>query len=101
MASASFSLAFSVSIEIVKRLLKTTKNKKKNHNKSVTLAKNKLTSIESKTFEELINNETSHENFMTIINEQKKASRTKRSIRMMNSHRRDAEKINLIKEGQK
>ena len=38
---------------------------------------------------------------MTIINEQKKASRTKRSIRMMNSHRSDAENINLIKEGQK
>ena len=36
------------------------------------LARSKLNSTESKTSEALINNETSHENFMTIINEEKK-----------------------------
>ena len=46
--SASFSLAFSISTEIVKKLLKTTKNKKKKHNKIVMLAGSKLNSIESK-----------------------------------------------------
>ena len=35
------------------------------------LAKSKLNSIESKIYEELINNEISHENFMIIINEEK------------------------------
>ena len=54
-ASASFSLAFSLSIGLVKKLLKTTRNKKK-HNKIVTLARSKLNSIESKIFEALINN---------------------------------------------
>ena len=46
-ASASFSLAFSISTRIVKKYLKTTRSKKKKHNKIVMLARNKLNSIES------------------------------------------------------
>ena len=61
----------------------------------------KLSSIESKISEALINNEISHEDFMTIINEEKKYRELKESIRMMNSQRSDVEKINLIKEGKK
>ena len=71
MASASFSLAFSISTGIVKKLLKTTKNKNKKPNKTVMLARSKLNSRESKISEALINNEISHEDFMTIINEEK------------------------------
>ena len=41
------------------------------------LARSKLNHIESKITEALINNEISHEDFMTIINEEK-TSRTKR-----------------------
>ena len=37
--SASFSLAFSISTGIIKKLLKTTRNKKKKHNKIVMLAR--------------------------------------------------------------
>ena len=69
--SESFSLAFSIFTGIVKKLLKTTRNKKKNHNKIFMLARSKLNSIESKIFEALINNEISHEDFMTTINEEK------------------------------
>ena len=65
------------------------------------LARNKLNSIESKISEALINNEISHEDFMVIINEEKKYQELKESIRMMNSHRSDVEKINLIEEGRK
>ena len=36
------------------------------------LARSKINSIESKISETLINNEISHEDFMTIINEEKK-----------------------------
>ena len=39
--------------------------------------------------------------FETIINEEKKYRELKESIRMMNSQRSDAEKVNLIKEGKK
>ena len=47
--SASFSLAFSISTGIIKKLLKkTTRNKKKKHNKIVMLAGSKLNNIDSK-----------------------------------------------------
>ena len=65
------------------------------------LARNKLNSIESKISEALINNEISHKDFMTIINEEKKHQELKESITMMNSQGGDVEKINLIEEGQK
>ena len=72
MVSASFSLAFSISTGIIKKLLKTTRNKKKKHNKIVILARSKLNSIESIISEALMNNEISHEDFIMIINEEKK-----------------------------
>ena len=70
-ASAFFSLAFSISTGIVKKLSKTTRNKKKKHNKIVMLARSKLNSIESKISEAPINNEISHKDFITIINEKR------------------------------
>ena len=70
--SASFSLAFSISTGIIKKLLKTTRNKKKKHNKIVMLARSKLNSIENKISEPLINNEIKHEDFTTIIDKEKK-----------------------------
>ena len=66
--SAIFSLVFSISTGTVKKLLKTTRNKKKKQNM---LARTKLNSIESKISESLINNEISHKDFMTIIKEGK------------------------------
>ena len=69
----------------------------KKHNKTVLLARSKLNSIESKIFEAFLNNEISHEDFVTIINDEKIL---KESIRMMNSQR-NTEKINLIEEGKK
>ena len=101
MASASFSLAFSISTRIVKKLLKTTTDKKKKHNKIVMLARSKLNNIERKISEALINKEISHKDFMTIINEEKTYREQKENIRMMNSQRSDVESINLIQEGKK
>ena len=63
------------------------------------LARSKSNSIEGKISEALINNETSHEDIMMIINEEKKYRQLKESIRMMNNQRSDVEKINLIEEG--
>ena len=99
--SASCNLAFSVTTGFLKKFLKTIRNKKKKHNKVVMLARSKLNSLESKISEALINNEISHEDFMIILNEEKKYRELKESIRMMNSHRSDAEKISLIEEGKK
>ena len=60
-------------------MLKTTRNKKKKDNKIVMLAQSKLNSIESKISEALINNEMSHDNFLTIINEERKHQNDKQS----------------------
>ena len=65
------------------------------------LARRKLNSIESKISETLINNEIRHEDFIAIINEETKYREQKESIRMMNSHRSDTQKKNLIEEGKK
>ena len=100
-ASASFSLAFSLSTGIIKKLLKTTRDKKKNHNKIIMLARSKLNSIESNVSEALINNEISHEDLMIIINDEKNYRELKESIRMVNNQRSDAEKINLTEECKK
>ena len=100
--TGSISVAsFVTVIETTVGILNTNRNKKKKHNKIVMLARSKLNSIESKISEALINNEISHEDFMTIINEEKKYWELKESIWMMNSQRSDVEKNNLIEEGNK
>ena len=98
---ASCSLAFSTATGFVKRFLKTTRNKKKKHNKIVMLDRIKLNSIESKISEALINNEISHEVFMTILNEEKKYREVKESIRMMNSEKMMLKKLTLLKKAKK
>ena len=65
------------------------------------LARSKLNSIESKTSKALTDNEISHEDFETIINEEKIYRELKESIRIMNSQTSDAEKVKLIEEGKK
>ena len=80
---ASLNLTFSLCTGLVKKLLKATRNKRKKHNKIVMLARSKLNSTESKISEALINNQISHENFITIINEERKYIELKQRIRMM------------------
>ena len=63
--------------------LKATRNKKKKHNKIVMLARNKINSIESRISEALINNQISHEDFITIINEKRNYRELKENIRMI------------------
>ena len=63
------------------------------------LARSKLNSIEIKISEALINNEISHEDFTTIINEEKNYREL--SIRMMKTQKSDTEKNNLIEEGKR
>ena len=99
--SASFSLTFSISTEIIKKLSETTRNKKKKHNEIIILARSKLNSTENKISKALINNESKHKDFETIIDEEKKYRELKETIRMVNSQRSNTEKINLVEEGKK
>ena len=81
--SASLILSFSLCTGLVKKLLKATRNKKKKHNKIVMLARSKLNSIESKISEALISNQIGHEDFITIINEERNYRELKESIRII------------------
>ena len=66
-ASASFTLIFSLTTGIVKKLLNITRNKKKKHHKILMLAKSKLNRIETLKSQALIDMEISHEEFFTIL----------------------------------
>ena len=70
-ASASFTLIFSLTTGIIKKLLSITRNKKKKHDKILMLAKSKLSSIETLVSQALIDMEISHEEFNAIIREKK------------------------------
>ena len=66
-ASVSFTLIFFLTTGIDKKLLSITRNKKKNHDKILMLAKNKLNSIETLLSQALIDMEISHEKFIAIF----------------------------------
>ena len=57
------------------------------------LARSKLNSIESKISEALMNNQISHEDFLTIINEERNYRELKESIRVMKDQ--DNKKIDI------
>ena len=59
------------------------------------LARSKLNSIVSKISEVLINNQISHEDFITIINEERNYRDLKESIRMMKGQEDEDKKIDI------
>ena len=69
--SESFTLVFSLTTGIIKKLLSIARYKKKNHNKIVMLVKSKLKSIEMLISEALIGFEISHEKIKTTVNQKK------------------------------
>ena len=69
--SASFTLIFSLTIGIIKKLLSITRNQKKKHDKILIVANSKLDSIETLVSQALIDREISHEKFNAIIREKK------------------------------
>ena len=97
----SCGFTFVITLVFVKTFSKTIRNKKKKRDKIIMLSRSKLNSIENKISNALTDNEISHEDFEIIINEEKKYRELKESIRTMNSHRSNAEKVNLIEEGKK
>ena len=80
---ASFTLIFSLTTGIIKKLLSITRNKKK-HDKILMLAKNKVNSIETSVSQALINMETSHEEFITNLKKKDKYVKMKENFRNVN-----------------
>ena len=83
-ANASFTLIFSLTTGIVKKLLNITRNKKKKHDKILMLAKSKLNSIESLISQALIDVDISHEEFIRILKKKDKYERMKEHLRSEN-----------------
>ena len=107
-ASASFSLIFSLATGIIKKVSKITKNKNKKHNKVVMPAKSKLNSTEVLISQIIIDLEISqlkkcqfdisNYQFKTIFNEEKQYRRLKQNIKMMkNSDKLNKEEGNTTK----
>ena len=98
LASASFTLAFSLTTGIIKKLPKVTRKKKKKHNKIVMLAKSKLNSIETLICQTLIDWDISHEEFKTIVNEKEKYEQMKENIRNTKGREKLSENSKNIRE---
>ena len=85
--SASFTLIFSLTTGIVKKLLNITRNKKKNHDKILMLAKSKLNNIDTLISQALIDMNISHKEFITIFKEKYTYEKMKENIRDKNEHK--------------
>ena len=81
LATASFTLVFSLTAGIMKKMLNVTRKKTKKLKKIVLLAKSKLNSTETLIFQTLIELDISHEEFKTIVNEKGKYEQMKGNIR--------------------
>ena len=80
-ASVSFPLFFSLTTGIITKLLNITRNKKKKHDKILMLAKSKYNIIKTLIYQELIDMEISHDEFITILKEKQKYERMKENLR--------------------
>ena len=83
-ASSIFTLMFSITTGIIKKLPNITKNKKKKHGKILMLAKSKINSIETLISQSLVDMGISHEEFVTILKEKDKYENMKDNLRTEN-----------------
>ena len=80
-ASAIFTLIFSLPTKIVKKVLSITRNKKKKHDKILMLARSKLNSIATLVSQALVDIEISHEELVMIFKEKDKYEKMKENVR--------------------
>ena len=80
-AGASFTLIFSLTTGIIKKLRSITRNKKKKHDKILTFPKSKLNSIETLVSQASVDMETSHEEVIMILREKNKYEQMKKKLR--------------------
>ena len=80
-AGSSLTLIFTIGTGTSKSLLKVTKKRKKKHNKIITLAKSKLSDIETLLSSALNDSKISHEEFTSIITEKNIYENIKENIK--------------------
>ena len=96
-ASASFTLIFSLTTGIAKKLLNITRKKKKKHDKILMLAKSKLNSIDTLISQALIDMDISHEEFITILKEKDRYEMMKDNLRNKNGESYEIMRFNSVK----
>ena len=97
-ASACFTLIFSLTTGIIKKLLSTTRKKKKKLDKILMLAESKFKSIETLISQALIDMDISDEEFVTIIKEKDRYEMMKENIRDKNGNeKQEIRKMSSIK----
>ena len=80
-ASSSLTLMFSLTTEIIQKLLSITRNKKKKHDEILMLAKSKLNNIETLVSQAMTDMEISHEESNAIIRKKQKCERMKVNVK--------------------
>ena len=98
MASACFTLIFSIAAGIIKKLLSTTIKKKKKHNQILMLAKSKYSSVDALISQAINDMNISHEEFITILKEKYRYETMKENIKEKNEHiKQEIIKLSSIK----
>ena len=96
-ASAGFTILFSLATGITKKLWKTTRNKKKKRDKILMLAKSKLNSVESLISRALIYMDINDEEYVTILKEKNKYEKIKEYVRNIIIEKLEKEKTENIR----
>ena len=87
-ASACFTLIFSITAGIIKKLLSTTIKKKKKHDQILMVAKSKYNSIETLISQALNDMDISHKEFITILDEKSRYEKMKEDIKDKNEYKK-------------
>ena len=96
--SVSFTLIFSLTTEMIKKLLNMTINKKKKYDQSLMLAESKFNSIETLISQALGDLDISHEEFIMILKEKHKYEKMKYNlISKRGDEKQEIVKISSIK----
>ena len=96
-ASASFTLFFSLTTGILKKLLNVTRKKKKKHDKIIMLVKSKLNSIDTLISQALNDMDISHKKFITILKEKYRYEMMKENLKNKNGESYEIIRFNSVK----
>ena len=95
--SVSFTLIFSLTTGILKKLLDITRKKEKKHDKILMLAKSKLNSINTLISQALIDMDISHEECITILKEKDRYEMIKENLKNKDRESYEIMRYNSVK----
>ena len=95
--SASFTLIFSLTTGILKKLLDITRKKEKKHDRILMLAKSKLNSINTLISQALIDMDISHEECITILKEKDRYEMIKENLKNKDRESYEIMRYNSVK----